>query len=75
MTYPNSAVLSDSVIVVDDDRDAREMLSEYLVFRGFVVHRAQDGGEAIEVAVRVRPRVVLMDLMMPRVDGWEARDG
>ena len=72
MTYPNSAVLSDSVLVVDDDRDAREMLSEYLVFRGFVVHRAQDGGEAMEVAVRVRPRVVLMDLMMPRVDGWEA---
>ena len=46
MTYPNSTVLSDSVLVVDDDSDAREMLSEYLVFRGFVVHRAQDGGEA-----------------------------
>src|SRR4051812_31145378 len=64
--------LAASVLVVDDDRDAREMLSEYLSFCGFVVHRAQDGSEAVEVAVRVRPRVVLMDLMMPRMDGWEA---
>jgi len=72
MPYVTSAVHSESVLVVDDDRDAREMLSEYLAFCGFVVHRAQDGGEAIEVAVRLRPRVVLMDLMMPRMDGWEA---
>ena len=63
---------AESVLVVDDDRDAREMLSEYLAFRGFVVHRARDGGEAIDVAVRVHPCVVLMDLMMPRMDGWEA---
>jgi two-component system cell cycle response regulator DivK len=61
-----------SVLVVDDDRDARDMLSEYLAFCGFVVHQARDGGEAINVAVRERPCVVLMDLMMPRMDGWEA---
>jgi two-component system cell cycle response regulator DivK len=61
-----------SVLVVDDDRDAGEMLSEYLAFCGFVVHRAHDGSEAIDVAVRERPCVVLMDLMMPRMDGWEA---
>jgi CheY-like chemotaxis protein len=60
------------VLVVDDDRDAREMLSEYLAFCGFVVHRAHDGTEAIDVAARVRPCLVLMDLMMPRMDGWEA---
>ena len=81
-TAPLSAVLlsnatsgtetSPSVLVVDDDRDAREMLSEYLAICGFVVHRAQDGGEAVDVAVRVRPRIILMDLMMPRMDGWEA---
>jgi CheY-like chemotaxis protein len=60
------------VLVVDDDRDAGEMLSEYLAFCGFVVHRAHDGSEAIDIAVRERPCVVLMDLMMPRMDGWEA---
>jgi two-component system, cell cycle response regulator DivK len=64
--------IADAVLVVDDQRDAREMLSEYLAFSGFNVHSAQDGLEAIELAVRVRPRVILMDLMMPRLDGWEA---
>jgi DNA-binding response OmpR family regulator len=63
---------ADSVLVVDDQQDAREMLSEYLAFSGFNVHSAQDGLEAIEMAMRVRPRVILMDLMMPRLDGWEA---
>ena len=61
-----------AILVVDDDRDAREMLSEYLTWRGYTVCTASDGIEAIEVAIRVRPRVVLMDLMMPRLDGWEA---
>lgn len=48
------------------------MLAEYLSFCGFVVHRAQDGAEAVAVTQREHPRVVLMDLMMPRMDGWEA---
>jgi len=61
-----------SVLVVEDQHDAREMLAEYLAFCGFAVHEAQDGFEAFDVAVRKRPDVVLMDLMMPRLDGWEA---
>jgi two-component system cell cycle response regulator DivK len=61
-----------SILVVEDQRDAREMLSEYLTVSGFVVHQAQDGMEAVDLASRVRPRVILMDLMMPRMDGWEA---
>ena len=72
MTRLNPAGLVSPVVVVDDDRDAREMLSEYLAFCGFAVHQAQDGREAIDVAERVRPAVMLMDLMMPRMDGWEA---
>ena len=68
----NPAQIAPPIVVVDDDRDAREMLSEYLAFCGFAVHQARDGHEAIEVAERVRPAVVLMDLMMPRMDGWEA---
>jgi two-component system cell cycle response regulator DivK len=66
------AGIAPPIVVVDDDRDAREMLSEYLAFCGFAVHQAQDGREAIDVAERVRPAVMLMDLMMPRMDGWEA---
>jgi len=72
MTHANPVVPARSILIVDDDRDAREMLSEYLAFCGFVVHQAQDGQEAIDVALREHPRIVLMDLMMPRMDGWEA---
>ena len=61
-----------SVLVVDDSPDGREMLTEYLTFRGFAVSHASDGASAIEVARRVRPEMVLMDLSMPGIDGWEA---
>ena len=61
-----------SVLVVEDQQDAREMLGEWLSFCGFVVHRAGDGFEALAIAQREHPCVILMDLMMPRMDGWEA---
>jgi two-component system, cell cycle response regulator DivK len=61
-----------SVLVVDDQRDAREMLTEYLTQCGYVVHTAVDGLDAIDVALHVHPSIILMDLMMPRLDGWEA---
>jgi CheY-like chemotaxis protein len=48
------------------------MLSEYLAFRGFHVVEARDGAEAIEVTRAVRPHIILMDLTMPDMDGWEA---
>jgi two-component system cell cycle response regulator DivK len=64
--------LKPSVLVVDDVPDGREMLSEYLVFRGFNVSEAENGSEAIEIARRIRPNVILMDLSMPVMDGWEA---
>jgi two-component system cell cycle response regulator DivK len=60
------------VLVVDDSVDGREMLVEYLAFRQFQVAAAQHGEEAIEVARRIRPAVILMDLSMPGMDGWEA---
>jgi two-component system cell cycle response regulator DivK len=58
--------------VVDDSVDGREMLVEYLAFREFHVVAAQHGEEAIEVARRVHPAIILMDLSMPGMDGWEA---
>ena len=61
-----------SILVVDDSRDGREMLVEYLAFRRFQVAEARNGTEALDVARRVRPDIILMDLSMPGVDGWEA---
>lgn len=61
-----------SVLVVDDSSDGREMLVEYLVFRRFPVVEARSGAEALDVARRVQPDIILMDLSMPGMDGWEA---
>jgi two-component system, cell cycle response regulator DivK len=61
-----------SILVVDDSRDGREMLVEYLAFRGFQVSDATHGAAALELAERIRPDIILMDLSMPGMDGWEA---
>jgi CheY-like chemotaxis protein len=61
-----------SILVVDDSTDGREMLLEYLAFRQFQVAEAHNGDDAIHVARRIRPDIILMDLSMPVVDGWEA---
>jgi two-component system, cell cycle response regulator DivK len=61
-----------SVLVVDDYDDGRELVVEYLSFRGFVVHAASGGAEAVEIARTVKPQIVLMDLSMPGLDGWDA---
>jgi len=62
-----------SVLVVDDNRDNRDLLAEYLTFIGCTVQTVATGAEAITVAEAVRPHVVLMDLGLPGIfDGWDA---
>ncbi|XXF79598.1 response regulator [Myxococcaceae bacterium GXIMD 01537] len=60
------------VLVVDDYQDAREMYAEYLEFSGFRTAEARNGAEALEVAFALAPDVILMDLSLPVMDGWEA---
>jgi CheY-like chemotaxis protein len=60
------------VLIVDDYQDAREMYAEYLEFSGFRVAEARNGLEALEKAFALRPSVILMDLSLPVMDGWEA---
>jgi CheY-like chemotaxis protein len=60
------------VLVVDDVAHGREIFAEYLEFRGFRVATAEDGIEAMEKAFDLRPDVILMDLSLPGIDGWEA---
>jgi CheY-like chemotaxis protein len=61
-----------SVLVVDDFADGRELVAEYLAFKGFSVSEATNGADAIDMARNTRPNIVLMDLSMPGIDGWEA---
>ena len=60
------------VLVVEDYQDAREMYAAYLQFSGFDVAEAGNGVEAIEMTQALLPDIVLMDLALPRMDGWEA---
>lgn len=60
------------VLIVEDFEDARDMLVQLLAFHGFRTATAGDGLEAIEQAQKLRPAVILMDLSLPRLDGWEA---
>ena len=60
------------VLVVDDYPDAREMYAEYLVYSGFDVIEAGNGVEALERAADSAPDIILMDLSLPVMDGWEA---
>ena len=60
------------ILVVEDFDDAREMYRDYLEFAGFRVETARDGREGIEKARAFQPDLILMDLSLPGIDGWEA---
>ena len=62
-----------SVLVVEDDLDVREALVDALTIEGHVVATASDGLEALQVARQRPPDLILLDLMMPRMSGWEFR--
>ena len=59
------------VLVVDDDPDILEALSEILEAEGYDVQRARNGREALQRLEQGLPDLVLLDLMMPVMDGWE----
>ncbi|WP_338261123.1 response regulator [Corallococcus caeni] len=59
------------VLVVDDDPDILEALSEILEAEGFEIRRARNGKEALERLEPDPPHLILLDLMMPVMDGWE----
>lgn len=59
------------ILVVDDDRAVRESLRRSLSFNGYTVDLAEDGVEALEAITHERPDAVVLDVMMPRMDGLE----
>nr|WP_184079725.1 response regulator [Nocardiopsis mwathae] len=58
------------VLVVDDNEVIRQLISVNLQLEGFEVHTAVDGQDCLEQAAEVRPDVITLDVMMPRLDGW-----
>ena len=57
------------VLIADDTRDTRELYGVYFTSRGFRVVTADDGESAVRIARDERPKVIVMDLAMPRLDG------
>jgi CheY-like chemotaxis protein len=59
------------ILVVDDDPDILDALADILEVEGYDVDRAKHGEEALERLALNRPALILLDLMMPVMDGWE----
>ena len=59
-----------TVLVVDDDGAQRDLLTRFLEREGFAVRSAPDGRTGLEMARSLRPRAILLDVMMPSMDGW-----
>ena len=58
------------VLVVDDDANQRDLLTRFLEREGFAVQTAPDGQTGLDMAKRLLPRAILLDVMMPQMDGW-----
>jgi two-component system KDP operon response regulator KdpE len=63
--------MPDKILVVDDDPTLRRLLSEFLQNDSFEVTTAASGPEALKLAYRAQPNLVVLDVMMPGMDGWE----
>ena len=62
------------ILVVEDYQDAREMYAAYLQFSGFRVAEAVNGLEALDKTRDLMPDIILMDLALPKLDGWQATE-
>ena len=62
------------VLVVDDDDVIRQLITVNLELEGFEVFTAVDGQDALDKVKDVQPEVITLDVMMPRLDGWEAAE-
>ena len=60
------------ILLVEDNEMNRDMLSRRLLRRGYEVVMAVDGGEGVAMATSAQPDLILMDMSLPVIDGWEA---
>jgi two-component system, sensor histidine kinase and response regulator len=63
--------MAESILVVDDDPDSLDIVRTFLESRGYDVSTATDGRAGLAKLDEVRPALVLLDVMMPGMDGWE----
>ena len=61
-----------NILVAEDERDIRELINFTLSFAGHTVTQAENGSQAVDVAQEVKPDLILMDVRMPKMTGYEA---
>jgi PAS domain S-box-containing protein len=66
----DGAAVANCVLVVDDDPATRDLLSRFLEREGFAARTASDGRAGLGLAKQLRPRAILLDVLMPGMDGW-----
>ncbi len=64
--------MSTIILLVEDNELNRDMLSRRLARKGYVIQMAVDGAQGLRMAMELRPALILMDLSLPVMDGWEA---
>ncbi len=64
--------MANAILVADDDPDILSIVSMSLETQGYTVHKATNGREAVDLARQHHPDLILMDMMMPVVSGYEA---
>ena len=62
--------MAKTILIVEDDFNIADLLRLYLEKDGYTVHMAPDGGKGVELFRQVKPDLVLLDLMLPVLDGW-----
>ena len=67
----DAAALKRKILVVDDDRNTTALIGAYLQNEGFLPLFAHDGHQALDLAKRHAPALIVLDLLLPRADGWE----
>lgn len=59
------------ILIIEDSKDDREMYAQFLSMKGYVASAAANGKEGLDKAVALRPDLILMDLRLPVIDGWD----
>lgn len=63
--------MAEKILIVDDDREMVELIELFLSNAGFLTISAFSGEEALEKTFQQKPDLILLDIMMPKIDGWE----
>lgn len=63
--------MAEKILIVDDDREMVELIELFLSNAGYATLSAFSGEEALEKTFREKPDLILLDIMMPKIDGWE----